>query len=266
MTLTEAFNIRPGEVISIVGAGGKTTLMFALAHEIIKDAGGLVITTTTTKIYPPSESDTRYVLISPDRDEIMDFVLKRGYRYGHITIASGFIPSTGKLKGIDPELVPTLSKLATVTAVIVEADGAAKRPLKAPDTDFEPVIPVNSSLVIAVVGLDALGCVMDDQHVFRSEIAARLTGTPPGKTVSLETIALLVTHRSGIAFGAPPQARIVPLINKVDLAGGINDARALALRILAANHPQIDRVVLGQVKFHPYVLEVVKGASYGGVG
>jgi probable selenium-dependent hydroxylase accessory protein YqeC len=266
MTLTEAFNIRPGEVISIVGAGGKTTLMFALAREIMKDAGGLVITTTTTKIYPPSESDTRHVLISPDRDEIMDFVIKRGDRYGHITIASEFIPSTGKLKGIDPELLTTLSKLDTVTTVIVEADGAAKRPLKAPDTAFEPVIPENSSLVIAVVGIDALGCVMDDQHVFRSEIAARLTGTAPGETVSLETIAVLVTHRSGIAFGAPPQARIVPLINKVDLAGVLNDARDLASRILAAHHPQIDRVVLGQVKFHPYVLEVVKGVTYGDVG
>jgi probable selenium-dependent hydroxylase accessory protein YqeC len=258
MTLIKAFDIRPGEVISIVGAGGKTTLMFALAREIIKDAGGLVITTTTTKIYPPSESDTRYVLISPDRGEIMDFVLKRGYRYGHITIASEFIPSTGKLKGIDPELVLTLSKLANVTAVIVEADGAAKRPLKAPDTDFEPVIPENSSLVIAVVGIDALGCVMDDQHVFRSKIAARITGTALGETVSLETIAVLVTHRSGIAFGASQQARIIPFINKVDVACGPNDARDLAYRILAAHHPQIDRVVLGQAKFQPYVLDVIR--------
>ncbi|SPD73115.1 conserved hypothetical protein [uncultured Desulfobacterium sp.] len=263
MTLTEAFDIKIRDVISIVGAGGKTTLMFALARELTKGAGGLVITTTTTKIFPPAESDTQYVLVSPDKDEIMDFVLKNRSEYGHITIASEFIASTGKLKGIDPETVWSLGRLKGVSNIIVEADGAANRPLKAPNTDFEPVIPENSSLVIAVVGIDSLGSIMDDQHVFRSEIAARLTGTALGERVTLNTIAVLLTHGSGIACGAPSNARIIPFINKVDLPDGFKDAKALAGRILAARHQQIDRVVLGHVKFEPYVTEVIKSSFDG---
>jgi probable selenium-dependent hydroxylase accessory protein YqeC len=39
--------LKKGGVISIVGAGGKTALMFRLARELSKD-GGRVLTTTTT--------------------------------------------------------------------------------------------------------------------------------------------------------------------------------------------------------------------------
>ena len=52
-SLKEALDIHPKDVISIVGAGGKTTLMFALAREL-SNKKGMVITTTTTKIFPPS--------------------------------------------------------------------------------------------------------------------------------------------------------------------------------------------------------------------
>ncbi|MCP4575233.1 MAG: putative selenium-dependent hydroxylase accessory protein YqeC [Deltaproteobacteria bacterium] len=255
-TLTEAFDIQPGDVISLVGAGGKTTLMFALAGELTARKK-LVITTTTTKIFYPSSSDTAYVLVSEEENEIADFILSKGDQYGHITIASEKIVSSGKLKGIDPELVSRLCRLSPVDCVIVEADGAARKPLKAPDIDFEPVIPQNSSLVIPVVGIDALGCALTEAHVFRSEIAAKISGTAIGEIVSMDTITRLITCPSGIIYGAPDHARIVPFINKMDLSEDLSNGRALASRILDVRHPRIDRVVLGQAKFQPQIREVV---------
>ena len=56
-SLKEAFGIGPGEIVSLVGGGGKTTLMFALAQELTS-GGQSVITTTTTRIFEPSASDT----------------------------------------------------------------------------------------------------------------------------------------------------------------------------------------------------------------
>ena len=53
MRLWEALRVRKGEVISFVGAGGKTTAMYRLGHELA-DQGWRVITTTTTMIRPPS--------------------------------------------------------------------------------------------------------------------------------------------------------------------------------------------------------------------
>jgi len=255
-TWREAFDIEPGEVLSLVGAGGKTTLMFALARELAAPKK-LVITTTTTKIFYPSSSDTPYVLVSEKDDEIADFILNKAEKYGHITIASENIVSSGKLKGLDPELIAGLCRLKPVSCIIVEADGAAGRPLKAPNIDHEPVIPQNSSLVIPVVGIDALGCELSEAHVFRSEIAAKLSGNALGDVVSPDTVATLMTHPSGIICGSPVQSRIVPFVNKTDLNDGLSNARILASRILKAGHPQIGRVVLGQAKSQPPVLEVV---------
>ena len=255
-SLREAFDIRPGEVISLVGAGGKTTLMFALSQELITPERS-VITTTTTKIFPPSQSDTSFLLLSREEKEIVDFILKNGNRFGQITIASEKLVDSGKLQGINPKLVTRLSKLSPVIYTIVEADGAARRSLKAPNPVFEPVIPQDTSLVIPVVGIDALGCELIEEHVFRSEIVAKLTGMALGEIVSSDTIAILMTHPAGMAKGSPVHARIIPFINKVDLDFSLLMAENLASKILAGKHPQIDRVVLGQAKLHPPVVEVI---------
>ena len=65
ITLKEAFAIHHGEVISLVGGGGKTTLMFALAQELAS-VGELVITTTTAKIFEPLPSQTPQLLVEND--------------------------------------------------------------------------------------------------------------------------------------------------------------------------------------------------------
>ena len=106
-TLKEAFEIRPKEVISLVGAGGKTTLMFALSRELVTHKK-VVITTTTTQIFPPAPSDTRFLFLSRDEEEIVAYIIKNASRKGHVTIASELLPDSGKLQGISPLLVSKL--------------------------------------------------------------------------------------------------------------------------------------------------------------
>ncbi len=141
-------------------------------------------------------------------------------------------------------MVDRLAK--TVPYIIVEADGAARKPLKAPNAT-EPVIPESTSLVVAVAGIDALGCRLTEENVFRPEIVSRLTGLAIGGTVTAETIATLITHLQGITKRSPAHARIVPLINKLDIIRDLSAAEDIAGKILGKGHPQIKRVVLGQV-------------------
>ena len=258
MTLKEALDIEPGEVISLVGGGGKTTLMFALARELASN--GNCVTTTTTKIFEPLPSETQLLLLEKDEEEMIRLFLQNIDKYSHITLASERLAS-GKLSGISPELVVKLDELDRVSYIIVEADGAAHKSLKAPNST-EPVIPYDTSLVIAVVGIDALGCRLTEENVFRPEIAAGLLGLPLGEIISAESIAFLITHPQGIIKGSPDQARIVPFINKVDLDRGLTKARDLAEKILAMGHPQIKQVVLGQAQLPEPVIEVIsRGAG-----
>lgn len=254
MTLKEALDIRPGEVISLVGGGGKTTLMFALARELAS-GGDCVVTTTTTKILEPSPSETPLLLLETDEEELMRLLLDNVDKYRHITIASGRLTS-GKLNGISSEFVVKLAGLSQVSYIVVEADGAAHRSLKAPNPT-EPVIPFNTSLVIPMVGIDAVGCRLTEEDVFRPEIVSNLLGLPLGEVISSEAIAFLITHHQGIIKGSPERARIVPFINKVDLDKGLSKGRDLAGKILAMRHPQIEQVVLGQAQSPEPVIEVI---------
>jgi probable selenium-dependent hydroxylase accessory protein YqeC len=254
MTIEDALNIMPGEVISIVGSGGKTTIMFRLARELSVHRK-CVITTTTTKIFEPSSTETELVLVEPDEQELMKSVLRNRDNYGIITLAKDRLAST-KLDGISPGLVSELVRLDNIYGVIVEADGAAHRSLKAPNAT-EPVIPDTTSTVIAVLGIDAFGCLLNEDNVFRAEIASVLLGIPMNEKITPGAIATLITHPQGVTKGSPETARIVPFINKADLDPHLSHSKETAHRILSMQHPQIKQVIIGQAQLPDPVVDVI---------
>jgi probable selenium-dependent hydroxylase accessory protein YqeC len=164
-------------------------------------------------------------------------------KYGHITLAQQRIPDN-KLKGIVAEIILEMDGLKLAPYIIVEADGSRHHPLKAPSAT-EPVIPQNTTLVIAVAGIEVLNLPLREDFVFRADLAAQLLGIPLESPMTAEAIAALMTHPNGIAKGSPVRARIIPFINKIDMNSCLHDARDLAAKILNQHHPQIERVVLG---------------------
>ncbi len=253
MTLKEALDIRQKEVVCLVGGGGKTTLMFGLAGELAVN-GSCVITTTTTKIMAPTLGQTEELITETEEEALLCKVAAAVDGRHHITVASEKHAS-GRLTGITPDVASSLSQVRGVSYLIIEADGAARRPLKAPRS-YEPVIPPNTTLVIAVVGIDALGRRLEEGNVFRSATAAELLQTPLGTPVSPEMIARLITCPGGIPKGAPTAATIVPFINKTDLEDGLQKGRRVAQAILAEKHPQIPYVILGQARCADPVVEM----------
>jgi probable selenium-dependent hydroxylase accessory protein YqeC len=253
MKLSEGLEIKKNEIVSLVGGGGKTTLMFALAKELTTE-GSYVITTTTTKIITPSLSDTGQLILTGSNEIAPEIIQSSAGRYHHVTVAREKLPSD-KLDGVDPETVRRLSIVRGIDYVIVEADGAAQHSLKAPCED-EPVIPVGTTTVVVIAGIDALGGRLD-QVVFRPEIAAALLGVAKSAFITPEMMAELITGRIGMTRGSPPTARIIPFINKVEITGGLEKGRQVARAVLKRGHPQIERVILGQVKYADPVLEVI---------
>jgi hypothetical protein len=70
-------------------------------------------------------------------------------------------------------------------------------------------------------------------------------------------MATLMVHPHGICKGAPSSSRVIAFLNKVDISGGVPKAKGIAQKILDKRHPPIERVVLGQVKNEPPVIEVI---------
>lgn len=253
MTLAEAFSIGKKEAISLVGAGGKTTLLYALGRELSTLECGVILT-TTTKILEPPPSPFLLQFISDELGAIKKWVTENLNHHQSLLIARKRLPN-GKLEGILPEWAEEIFSMDGVSAIVNEADGSAGRPLKAP-RDGEPVIPKNTTLLVPLIGIDGMGCPLDEEKVFRSAIASLLLDLPIGSTVTENAIARLAMEsmKSG-----PAGARIVPLINKVDIPGGLEKARSLARYLLAVDPTRIRRVVLGQLHQLPAVKEVVPG-------
>ncbi|MBU1208751.1 MAG: hypothetical protein KKH04_17800, partial [Proteobacteria bacterium] len=55
----------------------------------------------------------------------------------------------------------------------------------------------------------------------------------------------------------PDKARIIPFINKVDIPGGLEKARNLARSLLKIDRGKIERVLLGQAQYFPWVKEII---------
>ncbi len=255
MTLTDALAIKDREVISLVGGGGKTALMFALGQELSSRLKGVILT-TTTKIWEPRASPDFALFLSGQIWEIKKWVTKSLEAHPCLLVVAERLES-GKLQGIPTPWVEEIHSLPGVSIIIVEADGAAGRSFKAP-REGEPVLPPNTTLLVPVVGIDVLGCPLDEEHVFRSEIAARVLNMSRGSAVTNEMVAGLLPE---IIKGRPEGARVIPFINKIDLPRGQEKGRKLAKVLLSLRQAGMEKVILGQAQSSPVVREIVWPSS-----
>ncbi len=218
--------------------------MFRLAGELVRD-GKKVITTTTTKILEPASTESPCVLVALGFEEIRKFLEQNLSKFGHITVAAERLQSK-KLKGISLEIINSLWALTEVDFMIIEADGAAGRPVKAP-REGEPVIAPETTVTVALLGIDGAGVPVREESVFRSEQVSQLTGLPIGAPLTTAAMAVLVTDPKGIFKGTPASSRRVFVINKVDIKNGLEKAKGLA-RLIFDTKPPIERVALARLK------------------
>jgi probable selenium-dependent hydroxylase accessory protein YqeC len=252
--LREALRLETGGVITLVGSGGKTSLMFRLARELSGE-GDRVLTTTTTRIHVPAAEQSPDCILAATVEEALERAAAALSRNRHLTVAAGRSSDGGKLAGLAPEAIERLRAARICDWIIVEADGAAGRPLKAP-ADHEPVIPPCTEWLVAVAGLRGLGKPLTEQWVFRAEAFARVTGLPQGAAVTEPAIAAALAHKQGVLKGAPGGSRCLVFLNQADEPGG----RAAGLRIAdllkQSGGSRIQRTIVGQVLGEPPVSAV----------
>ncbi len=246
MTLAAALAIERGAVISFVGGGGKTSSMFRLAAEL-SSAGFRVLTSTTTHI---SEEQARIPPASILWDEI-HLLKDRLDQYGHCLLA-GPPDGKGRILGASPELIHALHARKDIDAILIEADGSRSLPFKAPGA-HEPVVPQETTILIPIAGLNALGQPLDEAHAHRSETIASLVQQPIGTPITARTIAHILSHPSGGAKQLPSGARLVPLLNRADTDADVQGAGEIAELLLPI--PAVDRVLVSSMIHDPPVRE-----------
>jgi probable selenium-dependent hydroxylase accessory protein YqeC len=239
--LASQIGLGPHELVSIVGAGGKTTLLHELGRDLTRDHHRVLLTTTTRMA---SNQVTEPVCWS---------VLPRD-------IAGALVPDTplfvmsrmasDKAVGLEPAMVDSLFEEAVADYILVEADGARTMSIKAP-ADHEPAIPEASTTVIVVMGADAIGCPLS-QVAHRPERVAEITSTTIDAAVTAEIAATTLLHRSGGLKSIPPNARIVMVITKVSHD---TEAEARELAMMLEDNSRVDLVIIRPVVNRQFVTD-----------
>jgi probable selenium-dependent hydroxylase accessory protein YqeC len=250
----------PQGVLTLTGAGGKTSLMFHLAR-LLERSGKRVLTTTTTKIFFPTADQSETVLVDADPEAILRQVSSGLRAYRCITAAAAHRADTGKLIGFNPEAIKTFAASALFDWILVEADGSARRPLKA-HAEHEPVIPSGTTVLVAVAGLEVLGEPLSEEMVFRSEIAGKLMGLSPGETITEAALARLIAHPLGLFTGALPGIRRFIFLNKADNPERRARGAGIACELSRLVPPVAEALIVGQaldaVRVHAvYPLEIL---------
>ncbi|MBW1797851.1 MAG: putative selenium-dependent hydroxylase accessory protein YqeC [Deltaproteobacteria bacterium] len=242
--LTSALGLGPREYVALVGGGGKTTLMSALADEL-RLKGKSLITSTTTKVWNWEVRNWPNVLFDPSDPASHEELKAALKKHGHAFVGRRVLES-GKVEGISPGLAGFLYRETDIDYLILEADGAAGRPVKAP-ADHEPVIPSSATVVVAIMGLEAMGKPLKKEFVFRPEQFSKVTGLNHGERITPGALARIFQSPEGLFKGAPVSAKRIAFLNKLDLVADDQVARDLAALLVRGPQQPVELVVIGSI-------------------
>lgn len=186
--------------ISVVGSGGKTSLLYALGRQLAQ-AGKRVLLTTTTHLAMEVPTD------------ILVYVQADG--------GGMEVPQPGQLwlwaipNGTGRRIGPSMEELEQVApcfdVILCEADGSRRMPLKW-HASHEPCLPQFTQMIFYVVGLSGLGKPA-------GEVLHRWEQSPYGKDHIIQKEDILRLVGRGVEH-MKPNAPVCVVLNQTDVPGG----------------------------------------------
>lgn len=204
-------------VVSLVGGGGKSTLLEYLAENAAARGMRTVIMTTTRMACPAHVCKT------------MEDCRAR-WAQGEYA-ACGERTENGKFRAPDDALLGELLEEADM--LLVEADGAHMRACKAP-AEHEPVILPESDIVIGVMGVEVLGGEID-QVCHRPQHVCALLGCTGDHALTAADMAEILLCESGTRKNVGTREFHV-VLNKCDDSAHLENGRRIMAELEKRGH------------------------------
>ena len=204
-------------VISLVGGGGKSTLLMYLAQRFAARGKRTVVMTTTRMLCPS------YVC-----ESIED--CRACWAMGKYA-ACGERTENGKFREPKKALLEQL--LEEADAIIIEADGAHRLACKAP-AEHEPVILPQSDIVIGVMGIEVMGGTVGTV-CHRPEHVCALLGCGKEHCLTAADMADILVSEKGTRKNVGERDFYL-VLNKCDNAMRLNDGQQVLSALKARGH------------------------------
>lgn len=224
------------QLISLVGAGGKTSTAFYLAN-IFKQQGHKVLITTTTKMYFPNNEYIDHIIavgadINNDNlnnqhdiqlqlsqlSQASTDITSASITFAYQTTITGSQPV--KVQGLSHQMLNQIKQSQLYSIIIVEADGAHCLPLKCP-ADNEPCLPSHTDTVIGICSSELFQLAINPNQIHRWPHFSEVTHSAAGQLLTIAILQRLVTNSQGLFKSAPAHATRIWLLNKTDICPDI---------------------------------------------
>ncbi|MFC2048898.1 selenium cofactor biosynthesis protein YqeC, partial [Elusimicrobiota bacterium] len=149
-----------------------------------------------------------------------------------------------KIKGLSVPQVCLLNRDVSFDYMIIEADGAAKKSLKA-HNKYEPAVAPCTTLFIIVIGYDIIGKKLNIKNVHRPQAVARILKKPLDTRIQPSDLITMIKHPGGLLKGRPAATRTTVILNKVS-DDKFDEAKHLSDGILKYG-PGINSVISGEL-------------------
>ncbi len=212
--LQQKIPAKPCPLIAFVGAGGKTSTVHALAQCFAQTGNRVLLATSTKTCIRDRLNQQENLLLSETATSWHETLEQAWHKQKIISVANHIAHEQGKVVGLAKEEITALAQAAVADIILCEADGAARKALKAP-APHEPVIPQDTDFCIGLIGLDILGKPLTEEHVHRAQLFSALTGLAMGEPLSFASLLRLAEHEQGLFKDCQHMPRAV-LLNKFD--------------------------------------------------
>jgi probable selenium-dependent hydroxylase accessory protein YqeC len=229
----------PPQVFTVIGSGGKTSLIWLLAQSL---RAYKVLVSPTTKMYPPPPELHRYdYFFSRRGPPPSPFPARAG-----ISLAGLLNEGTGKLEALPPAALEKM--VSACDLVFLEGDGSQGLPFKG-WADHEPVVPLYTSVTIGIIPIAPLGEKVSERLIFRLPQFMRLSGAKEGDTLSPAHLAAAITgtKKERGLFSAARGKKLL-FINQAEDEAHRDDARTLVSLLPRDFLAELERILCGSVE------------------
>lgn len=240
--LAEAFDLSRDARIAAIGGGGKMTLLLALGTEWAR-AGGrplLVAAARVTEHEVRGVPGVRTVLLPAARSAWPDV----RFLGGELLVVGRKAERAGGIDALSFDEIGGIARASGTDLLLVKADDARGRSL-VEHSPGENAVPLDTSLVIAVAGLDAWGTPLGEDTVHQHERFAGRLGIEAGERLEDDAYYAALADPAGYRSFVPPGARYAVFLNKADRPVRIAVAQRIAAGLIERG---VGEVVWGDVR------------------
>ncbi|MDR3343011.1 MAG: putative selenium-dependent hydroxylase accessory protein YqeC [Treponema sp.] len=231
-------------VITVIGSGGKTSLIWYLARKM--DHKQTLVTTTTKMGVPPAEAGRydyffKYESAGAESQGV-SLVPSKG-----VTLAAVFDASRGKFASLPPDMLEAMVR--RYDYVLIEGDGSRQLPLKG-WASYEPVVPAYTTVTVGILPLWPVGMIVSETIIHRLPLFSALAGVQEGDLLTLDALVPVITgtdSAGGKGLFSAAQGKRILFFNQIEDEKALEQAQELVSLLPRAFLETLAMVIAGSV-------------------